>query len=51
MIYVHSLDRYEKRATSVDDVEASLLGELTELEQYLLKSQELMYIRGKVHTF
>ena len=32
----------------MDDVDLALVGELTATEKYLLESQELMEIRGKV---
>jgi len=38
---------YENRTIGVDDVEEALLGELSTLERHLLKSQEMMWIRGK----
>jgi len=46
-----SLDDYARRTTDVDEVDASLCGELTEVEQYLMKSQELIKVRGKVRFF
>ena len=46
--YCCSLRSYTGRSTSIDDVEETLLGDLTDFERYLLKNQELMYIRGKV---
>lgn len=40
---------YLNRKREMDDVEQSLLGELTTTEQHLIKTQELMWIRGKVN--
>jgi hypothetical protein len=42
------MEKYLNRRREVDDVEQSMLGELTTTEKYLMKSQELMWIRGKV---
>ena len=44
-----SLKNFAARKTHLDDIDESLVGELTDLEKLLLKSQELMTVRGKVH--
>lgn len=42
-----SLRDYAARHQSLNDVDESLVGDLTDLEKYLLNSQELMKVRGK----
>jgi len=42
------METYLRRKREMDDVEQSLLGELTTTEKYLMTTQELMWIRGKV---
>lgn len=43
-----SLRDYTNRSNHLDDVDQSLVGELTDLEKHLLISQQLMTLRGKV---
>ena len=43
-----SLKDYAGRKTELDDVDQSLVGQLTDLEKHLLESQDLMVVRGKV---
>ena len=44
-----SLENYKMRSRGLDEADKGLLGDdLTELEQYLVDSQELIKIRGKV---
>jgi len=44
-----SLDNYKNRSVGLDDSDRALLGnDLTDLEKYLVESQELIKIRGKV---
>ena len=45
-----SLKNYASRQTKLKDVDQSIVGELTTLEQHLLNSQQLMMVRGKVST-
>ena len=45
---IYSLDDYTRRSQGVDEVDMSLLGKLSPLENYLLESQEMMSVRGKV---
>ncbi|XP_014676676.1 PREDICTED: uncharacterized protein LOC106816566, partial [Priapulus caudatus] len=42
-----SLKDYTTRKISMSDVDASLVGQLSPMENYLLQSQELMTVRGK----
>lgn len=44
----YSLGNYAEKSTNLNDVDESLVGQLNEVEKYLLKSQDLMKVRGKV---
>jgi hypothetical protein len=43
-----SLESFAGKTKEIDDLDQSMLGELTKVEQYLLKTQEMMIVRGKV---
>ena len=46
-----SLDDYTRHSQGVDEVDMSLLGKLSPLENYLFESQEMMSVRGNLeHT-
>ena len=49
-IFVYRLLSYAGKTRSLDDIDESLVGELTEVEKFLLKSQDLMKVRGKVNA-
>jgi len=40
--------QFAARSTGIDSMDRSLLGELSQLEHYLLTSQAVMSVRGKV---
>lgn len=46
--YFGSLHTYQKRSREADETDLSLREELTKLEKILLKTQELVEVRGKV---
>lgn len=44
------MENYEKRSVGLDEADRALLGsDLTDLEKYLIESQQLIKIRGKVY--
>lgn len=43
------LRSYAQRTNTLSDVDESVAKDLSEVERYLLKTQELMTVRGKVH--
>lgn len=47
----YSIANYIRRVKGVSDVERSLRGDLTALEEHLLLTQEVVEIRGKVSRF
>ena len=46
-----SLQSYAARKKDLSDIDESVAADLTEVEKYLLTSQELMTVRGKVLFF
>ena len=42
------MNNYASRQNELKDIYQSLVGDLNELEKYLLNSQELLMVRGKV---
>jgi len=42
---------YASRKKKLSDADSTLAEDLSDLEKYLVESQELMSVRGKVHEF
>lgn len=49
-VLLYRLKDYAIRRTDLNDVDESLIGDLTDLENELLRSQDLMVVRGKVSS-
>lgn len=43
-----SLENFAGKTNDLDDLDQSLVSDLSKVETYLLKSQEMMMVRGKV---
>lgn len=47
-LFFFSLKHYACRKTGLSDADATLVDDMSPLEKYLVDSQELMAVRGKV---
>lgn len=47
---MYSCGAYARKTSDLDEIDESLVGELTKVEKYLLKSQDLIRVRGKVRS-
>lgn len=45
---IYRMENYAARTTTIDEADAEMMPDLTELEKKLLASQEMFKIRGKV---
>ena len=50
MEFIYSLESFARKTTDVDELDQSIVGDLTKVEEHLLKTQEIMTVRGKVSS-
>lgn len=52
MFYIHfRVQTYLRKQTGLSDIDKSVAEDLTEVEKFLLETQEMMMIRGKVCNY